>query len=251
MQRKKVSRTKPDKINVGIIGTGIGQAHFEGYSALPNVNVVGLVDVDPKRAKLIAEKWKVRHAFTNHEDLLALRNLDAVSVGVPNWLHASIAMDALRAGKHVICEKPMAHSLEDGERLYKAAKRAKTKFMMAYNNRFRGDSQLLKRYIDGGELGDIYFGRCVWTRRSGIPGAGGWFTTKKLSGGGPLIDIGVHALDLGWWLMGGPKPVIRQLVGVHLSDARRMAAHGQARHDGHRRRRRRAYPLRERRGDHA
>jgi predicted dehydrogenase len=79
--------------------------------------------------------------------------------------------------------------------------------MMAFNNRYRGDTQLLKRFVEAGELGDLYYGKTGWVRRHGAPGAGGWFTTKELSGGGPMIDLGVHALDLTWWLMGQPKPV--------------------------------------------
>jgi len=214
MSAKKASLSRTAKtakaaaqINVGIVGTGMGSAHFEGYSKLPNVKVVGLVDIDPARAKMISEKWNVPHAFTNHHDLLALKDLDAVSVCTPNSLHAPIAIDALRAGKHVLCEKPMAATVEQAEELCRAASASDKVFMMAFNNRFRGDTQLLKKYIDAGELGELYYGRCGWTRRSGVPGAGGWFTTKKLSGGGPLIDIGVHALDLTWWLMGKPKPV--------------------------------------------
>ena len=198
---------KKKTINVGIIGTGIGHAHYAGYSKLPNVNVVGLVDVDADRAKRIAAEWDVPNAFTNHEDLLNLKGLDAVSVGVPNALHAPIAMDAIRAGKHVICEKPMSASIEHAEQLAAEADKAKTVFMMALNNRYRGDTQLLKKYIEAGDLGDIYLGKCGWVRRSGIPGMGGWFTTKAMSGGGPLIDLGVHALDLCWWLMGAPDPV--------------------------------------------
>jgi len=210
MAAKKSSDKKPKAINVGIVGTGIGGTHFNGYSKVPGVNVVGIVDIDPARAKAVAAKWEVPHAFTNHEDLLELKNLDAVSVCTPNSLHVPISIDALRAGKHVICEKPMSSTVEDAQRLADEAEKATKKgqiFMMGLNNRYRGEAQLLKQYIDAGDLGELYLGKCGWLRRSGIPGLGGWFTTKKMSGGGPLIDLGVHALDLCWWLMGAPDPV--------------------------------------------
>lgn len=205
--RSKTAEAAP--LNVGIIGTGIGGAHHDGYSKLKNVRVVGLVDVDPARGKAVAERWGVptANAFTNHMDLLSLKGLDAVSVCTPNSLHASIAIDALKAGKHVICEKPMAATLAQGKELFKAAEASDKIFMMGYNNRYRGDTQLLKRYIEAGELGDLYYGKCGWIRRHGAPGPGSWFSTKAMSGGGPLIDLGVHALDLAWWLMGKPKPV--------------------------------------------
>lgn len=210
MVAKKASEKKPKTINVGIVGTGIGGTHFNGYSKVPGVNVVGLVDIDPVRAKAIAEKWDVPHAFTSHKDLLNLKNLDAISVCTPNSLHVPIAIDALRAGKHVICEKPMSSDVKDAQKLANEADKAAKKgqiFMMGLNNRYRGEAQLLKKYIDAGDLGDLYLGKCGWLRRSGIPGLGGWFTTKSMSGGGPLIDLGVHALDLCWWLMGAPDPV--------------------------------------------
>jgi len=203
------ARTRKVKrpIHVGIIGTGIGQAHFAGYSKLPNVKVIGLVDIIPERAKAVAAQWNVPHAFTDCRSLLELEDLDAVSVGVPNSLHLPIAVDALAAGKHVLCEKPMAATLAQAEELAAAAAKSDRIFMMAMNNRYRGDTQLLKKYIEAGDLGDLYFGRCGWVRRRGAPGLGSWFTTKVTSGGGPLIDIGVHALDLCWWLMGKPKPL--------------------------------------------
>lgn len=214
MAVKKTSAvTTPRKrkpIKVGIIGTGIGHAHRHGYSLCPNVEVVGIVDIDEKRGKRVAKDWGVPNAFTSHADLLELKGLDAVSVCTPNYLHAPVAIDALKAGKHVICEKPMSATVEQAEALATEAARCEKKgqvFMMALNNRYRGDTQLLKSYIEAGDLGDIYLGKCGWLRRSGIPGLGGWFTTRQLSGGGPLIDLGVHALDLCWWLMGAPEPV--------------------------------------------
>ncbi len=210
MSARRSAPTRVQPLKVGIIGTGIGRAHFNGYRKCPHVEVAAIVDIDADRGRQLAQEWGVRRAYSNHEDLLNIKDLDAVSVCTPNALHASIAMDALAAGLHVICEKPMAASVEQATELAAAAEQAATRgqlFMMALNNRYRGDTQLLKQYIDAGDLGDLYLGKCGWWRRQGIPGLGGWFTTKAMSGGGPLIDLGVHALDLCWWLMGAPDPV--------------------------------------------
>ena len=139
--------------------------------------------------------------------MLALPELDAVSVCTPNFLHAELALASMAAGKHVLCEKPMANTLENAQQIAKAAKEVSTIFMMGMNNRFRGDTTVLKALIEAGELGDIYYAKCGWVRRAGIPGLGGWFTTKSMSGGGPLIDLGVHMLDMTMYLMGNPAPV--------------------------------------------
>jgi predicted dehydrogenase len=118
-----------------------------------------------------------------------------------------VAIAAFEAGKHVICEKPLAMNPDEGAAMVAAAKKAGKLFMTGFNNRFRGDTQVLKKYIVSGALGDIYYAKTGWLRRKGAPGMGSWFTTKAASGGGPLIDLGVHMLDLTLWLMGCPKAV--------------------------------------------
>lgn len=138
--------------------------------------------------------------------------LDAISVCVPNHLHAEVSIAALDAGLHVLCEKPMALNAGEAEKMVAAAKRSGKFLMMGFNNRFRSDSMAMKKLIGDGMYGDIYFARAGWLRRAGIPGRGSWFTTKAKSGGGALIDIGVHALDLSTWLMGTPEPV--SVMGV-------------------------------------
>ncbi|NLB56780.1 MAG: Gfo/Idh/MocA family oxidoreductase, partial [Lentisphaerae bacterium] len=132
--------------------------------------------------------------------------IDAVSVCTPNALHAPVAIAAFEAGKHVICEKPLSVSAAEGAMMVEAGKKSGKLFMMGFNNRFRGDTQLLKKFVEKGDLGEIYYAKTGWLRRKGIPGLGGWFTTKSMAGGGPLIDLGVHVLDLTLWLMGNPIP---------------------------------------------
>jgi predicted dehydrogenase len=198
---------RDERIRVGIVGVGIGAHHARGYSKCDGVEIVALCDLDTDRAQKVAEEYAVGKVFGDYQSMLAEAKPDAVSVCTPNALHAPVAIAALEAGCHVLCEKPLATNAKDGKRILDASRKAKGKFMIGMNNRFRGDTQLLKRFIEDGELGDIYYARCGWVRRNGIPGMGGWFTRKEMSGGGPLIDIGVHALDVTLYLMGNPKPV--------------------------------------------
>jgi len=202
---KMAVKKKTGKVGVGVIGVGIGRLHLIGYTESPDAEIVAICDVNEERAKKAAEEFNVPNVFTNYKDMLALDSIDAVSVCTPNYLHAEMTVAALDAGKHVICEKPLTTNLKDGEKMLAAAEKSGKILMTAFNNRFRGDTQVLKKLIEEGELGDIYYGKTGWIRRKGIPGYGGWFTTKSKSGGGPLIDIGVHVLDLALWLMGNPK----------------------------------------------
>jgi predicted dehydrogenase len=126
---------------------------------------------------------------------------------VPNALHAEITLAALEGGLHVCVEKPLAHTVADAARIANAPRRPDQQLMVMFNWRFRSDAQALRRYVDTGALGRIYYAKTGWMRRSGIPGIGGWFTQKAISGGGPLIDLGVHMLDLSLWLLGYPKAV--------------------------------------------
>lgn len=206
------------KVRVGVIGVGIGKAHLKGYSGVPEADVVALCDLDENRAKETAQQFELHDAaiHTDHRALLDDPNIDAVSVCLPNFLHQPIALEALDAGKHVICEKPLALNAALGQDIADAAKRNDKKCMVAQVNRFRDDSQYLKQIIDQQQLGDVYYAHCGVLRRSGIPGYGGWFTTKSKSGGGPLIDLGVHLLDLTWWLAGCPNPV--SVTGVTYAE---------------------------------
>jgi len=196
-----------DKVRVAVVGTGIGRLHIEGYAKHPDAEIVAVADIDKDRAAKTASEFGIPKVYKDYEKMLAENELDGVSVCTPNSLHAPVAIAAFQAGCNVICEKPIATSAAEGKKMVQAARKAGKTFMMAFNNRFRGDTQVLKSFIDSGQLGDIYHARTGWLRRRGIPGLGGWFTTKAMSGGGPLIDLGVHVLDLALYLMGNPKPV--------------------------------------------
>lgn len=199
-------RQAHEMIKVGIIGTGIGRLHAASYKKCPDAEIRAICDIDVDRGKRAVEEFGVRDFYENYADMLRDDEIYAVDICTPNHLHAPMAIAAFEAGKHVICEKPISTNAKDAKAMVEAGKKAGRTFMMAFNNRFRGDTQLLKKCIENNDLGEIYYAKCGWLRRKGIPERG-WFATKAESGGGPLIDLGVHVLDLTLWLMGNPKPV--------------------------------------------
>ena len=193
-------------IKVGVIGTGgISGVHLGGYSRNPNVEIYALCDINEKNLAKRAEEYKVSRTFTDYREMLALKELDAVSVCTWNSAHAECAIAALRAGKHVLCEKPMALNAEQAQRMQEAAERNGKLLMIGFVRRFGNDCAILKDFIDNGYFGDIYYAKATYLRRKGCPG--GWFGDKSRSGGGPLIDLGVHIIDLCRYLMGRPQPV--------------------------------------------
>jgi predicted dehydrogenase len=197
-----------DKIRLAIIGTGNCFRLFHSKELLghPEIDIVAYCDVDEAKAKSWADEnggdW-----CTDYREIIKRDDVDAVDIVTPNLYHSEIAVAALEAGKDVFCEKPDAISVAEAQKMADAAAKSGKLLMTMRNNRFRPASQFVKKFIEDGSMGEVYTGRCGWVRRRGIPGRGGWFTTKALSGGGPLIDLGVHFIDLAVWLMGNPKPV--------------------------------------------
>jgi len=202
-------KAKKDKdIKVGVIGAGgiARAAHMPGYLATSGCKVVAVCDIIESAAERFAKNYDIKNVFTDYNDMLAMDELDAVSVCTPNNFHAGPTVAALEAGKHVLCEKPIAGDAKDGQKMVDAAEKSKKILQIGLHQRFQTSSQLMKKYIEAGELGQIYYARAVAMRRRGIP-SWGKFVQKKVSTGGPLVDIGVHQLDLMVWLMGCPKPV--------------------------------------------
>ena len=193
-------------LRVGIIGLGIGRSHIRGYQEHPGAEVVAVCDLDAARCKEVAAQYGVDRRYSDTRDLFEDANLDVVSICVPNAFHKDLTLAAFEAGCHVLCEKPMALSAGQGEEMLAAAKRHHRRLMINFSFRFNAQAVALKRRVETGILGHIYYGRTLWHRRRGVPGFGGWFGQKELSGGGPLIDLGVHRLDLALWLMGYPEP---------------------------------------------
>ena len=196
------------KVGVGIIGAGgiATNAHLPGYQKCPDARILAVCDVDEARAKKAAEQFSIPHVFTDYKKMLEMDEIEAVSVCTPNYLHKDPTICALRNGKHVLCEKPLAMNGREGEAMVKASQQTGKKLQVGFNLRFDQNAVAIKKMIDAGALGEIYYARSQALRRRGIPNWG-VFGRKDLQGGGPLIDIGVHILDLTLHMMGFPKPV--------------------------------------------
>ena len=194
------------RLRVGVIGLGMGRAHIDGWRQHAQVDVVAIADTDPQRLAQVGDSHAIAARHSDALALLATEALDVVSICVPNKFHLPLTLAAIDAGCHVLCEKPMALSAAEGRQMLDAAQAAGKRLMINFSYRFSAQSRALKAQVDAGFFGDFYFGRSVWHRRRGMPGFGGWFGQKALAGGGPLIDLGVHRLDLALWLMGYPQP---------------------------------------------
>jgi predicted dehydrogenase len=192
-------------LRAGIIGLGVGKAHAKGYLGNHGAALVALCDTDEVRLNELGNQFGVapEYRFTDYKKMLADANLDLVSVCLPNYLHAEVSVAALDAGVNVLCEKPMAPTVPQAQEMLAAAGRNKRQIMIAYNYRYRADTQWIRRLISAGHLGSIYHVYAAWRRETGIPGSG-WFGNKQMAGGGALIDLGVHVLDLTMWLLGFP-----------------------------------------------
>ncbi|WP_111324307.1 Gfo/Idh/MocA family protein [Thermosporothrix hazakensis] len=192
-------------LRVGVIGLGFGgESALRAYKTLPDVEVIALAGQEEDRLAQLGKSFEIPHLYRDYSELLEHPDLDAVSVAVPNFLHAPVAIAALERGLHVLCEKPLARNTEEAEAMVRAATQANRVLQVVFNHRERGDIAVLKRYIDEGKLGKIYYAKAFWMRRRGIPGAGSWFVSKEKAGGGPLIDLGVHVLDLSLFLLNEP-----------------------------------------------
>lgn len=195
-----------DTLRIGIIGLGMGRNHIDGYRRHTAALVTAIADPDGKRLKEVGDSFGIDQRYESAERMFENEHLDIVSIATPNVFHKDLTLAAFEHGCHVLCEKPMAMNAAEGREMLDAAERAGKRLMINFSFRFNPQSAALKKEVDAGTLGDIYFGRTVWHRRRGIPALGSWFGQKKLSGGGPLIDLGVHRLDLALWLMGYPQP---------------------------------------------
>lgn len=194
-------------VKIAIIGCGnIAESHINAYKKNPNAEVVAICDINEKALGLFGDRHGIDRRYTSVEELLAKETeLDAADVCTWNCNHAKCSIAASKAGLHVLCEKPMATSAEEAEEMLAAAKEAGKLLMVEFSMRFGNNALITKDYIDKGFMGDIYYTKATYLRDKGTPG--GWFRDKERSGGGTLLDIGVHVLDLTRYFMGNPKPV--------------------------------------------
>jgi predicted dehydrogenase len=212
------SRSEPDwhdcsillmkTLRFGIIGTGWpGQQHAIALAAIPNVQLRSCADTNSERLRIFVEAYKPENSFEDYQELLRDRDLDAAIICLPNFLHFPASLATLEASKHVFCEKPPTMNAAEMKVLRDEAAKRGLVYFFGRQFRFTPAVRTARDVVAEGRLGRIYRARATWIRSRGIPaGIGLWFTDKKRSGGGALIDIGVHALDTAWYLMGSPRP---------------------------------------------
>jgi len=185
-----------DKLRCAVIGAGsIGLEHLHSLISCPRASAVAIAETHPQRARDASERFKIPRSYVDFRELLEQPDIDAVTVAVPNHLHAPMAIEALKARKHVLLEKPLATNAKDAHKIIETAKKMRRTVMVGQSYRFHRHTQLAKILIERGDLGEVYHARCFWLRRSGIPRIGSWFTQKQFAGGGCTFDLGLHLLD--------------------------------------------------------
>ncbi len=196
------------KIRIGMIGAGaIAPMHCRGILSHPSGELVALADSSRERADALAREFRIPTVYRDYRKLIDDRSIEAVSVALPNFLHAPVTIAALEAGKHVLLEKPFATSEAEALSVIGAAERSGRILTVGMNQRFTVEAQTVRALVERGELGEVYHLKAHWTRRSGAPRFGTWFADRKRSGGGALLDIGVHMLDLALSLIGNFSPL--------------------------------------------
>ena len=201
-KKKSTGKTK-----VGFIGGGgISRHHMKYLAQMDDVELVAVADVSEDALEQCSREFGFSHCFTDYRDLLKIKGIKAVTVGTPNAVHHQPTIDALKAGKDVMVEKPMAMTPEEASEMVRTARKHKRLLVIGFQHRFSAAAQMLKRSIGQGIFGDIMYARCLALRRRGIPNWG-VFGRKDLQGGGALIDIGVHMIETAHYLMGSPQPI--------------------------------------------
>lgn len=194
-----------EKVKIGVIGLGgVAQLiHLPNLSKMQNVDLCSVAEVNKSRLQTIADKFNVKNRYSNYKDLLEKCDVDAVVIATPTSTHTDIAIDCLNAGKDVLVEKPLAKTSAEAKKIADAAKKNKRKLMVGMNLRYRPDTMLLRSFINTKEIGDPFYIKCGWIRKQSS--AEKWFTKKEESGGGVIIDLGIHILDLALWLLDYPE----------------------------------------------
>jgi len=193
-------------LRVGLVGVGAAAQvnHIPALKRTEGVELAALVDRDREKAARVAQKFGVPAVHARLDDLLADDTIDAVDICTPNYLHAPIAIAALEAGKHVLCERPLARSHDEAAAMLKAARKADRRLMCCVQHRFRPDAQLLRKFVEKGDLGEIFFTKAGWLRQRTEWDSDEWRRQKRDSGGGVVLDLGFQMLDLTLWILGSP-----------------------------------------------
>ncbi|MFN2382881.1 MAG: Gfo/Idh/MocA family protein [Gemmatimonadota bacterium] len=203
-----MSPAQAEPVRVGLLGAGaVAQvAHLPAYRRLRNARLVALCDAEMSKLRALRDRTSVRHAVATLDDLLALDDVDAVDICLPSDLHLEAVLKCLAAGKHVLCEKPLALSSADVSRIIAAQQSSGKVVLVGMNNRYRDDSILLKRFLEDGALGEVFFARAGWLKRRDRHAAGAWQYDRARAGGGVVMDLGIPLLDLVLWLCDYPEP---------------------------------------------
>jgi predicted dehydrogenase len=203
-------------LRIGLVGVGAAAqiSHIPALKKTEDVELTWLCDRDPEKVERVAQKFSIPNASSRLDDLLADETLDAIDICTPNFLHAPMAVAALDAGKHVICERPLARSSAEAAQMVKAAKKADRTLMCAVQHRFRPDAQLLKKFVDKGDLGEVFLAKAGWLRQRTLWDSEEWRGRMKESGGGVVLDLGFQMLDLALWMLGSPA-VTSVTAGLH------------------------------------
>lgn len=203
-------------LRIGLIGVGAAAqiSHIPALKKTEDVELAWLCDRDPEKVQRVAQKFGIPNASSRLDDLLADDALDAIDICTPNFLHAPMAVAALEAGKHVMCERPLARSATEAAQMVKAAKKADRTLMCAVQHRFRPDAQLLKKFVDKGDLGEVFLAKAGWLRQRTQWDSEEWRGRMKESGGGVVLDLGFQMLDLALWVLDSPA-VTSVTAGLH------------------------------------
>lgn len=193
-------------LRLGVIGVGLVAQinHLPALKQRLDAQVVAICDDDPEKARMVAQHFGIGRTVGDWEALLRADDIDAVIISTPNHLHAPMSLAALGYGKHVLCEKPPARNAAEAQQMADAAKKAGKILFYAMNNRFRSDVQVLRRYMERKELGQIFYAKTGWLRRRSDRRGPSWYQNKRSAGGGVLMDLGTQMLDLAFWLLGNP-----------------------------------------------
>ena len=205
-------------LQLGLVGVGaVAQiAHIPALKRTEGLELAALCDRDPEKAARVAQKFGIPRVHKRLDDMLADDEIDALDICTPNFLHAPMATAALEAGKHVLCERPLARSAEEAAAMVKVAKQAERLLMCAVQHRFRPDAQLLKTFVQKNDLGEIFLAKAGWLRQRTAWDSDEWRRQKRESGGGVVLDLGFQMLDMALWTLGGPK-VESVTASVHRS----------------------------------
>lgn len=203
-----------EKTRIAVVGAGhVAQvAHIPAYRANTDVELVAVVDYDPVKAKRIKDQFGFKEAYDDFTEMLKKSDVDAVDICTPNYLHAPMAIAALRSGRDVLCEKPLARTAGEASQMVEAAEKHDRILMAAMNNRFREDAQMLQKFVSARELGDVHIVKAGWLRRATDWKDRTWFTERGKAGGGALLDLGTPLLDLAMWIAG-----LKKVTGVSCS----------------------------------